>query len=80
MRTMVDSLAVGVFPTHSLTAGSLAPIGDPVTLLGLAALIVCVAFVSTTLQRIPNVGVLATADWPVVRSNLIKKSSSFERR
>jgi len=70
LGTVVYRLAVGVFPTHSLTTGSLAPVGDPVTLLGLAALVVRVAFVSTTLQRVPNVGVLATADWPVVRSHL----------
>lgn len=70
LGTMVYSLAVGIFPTHSLTTCSLTPIGDPVTLLRLAALIVRVAFVSTTLQRVPNIGVLATADWPVIGSHL----------
>ena len=73
LGAMVYSLAVGIFPAHSLTTGSLAPVGDPVTLLGLAALIVRVAFVSTTLQWVPNVGVLATTNWPVVRSHLIKR-------
>ena len=78
LGTVVDSLAVGVFPAHSLTTGSLASVGDPVTLLGLAALIVRVAFVSASLQRVPDVGVLAPADWSVVRSHLINRSLSFE--
>ena len=78
MGTVIYSLAVGVFPAHSLAASSLASVGDPVTLLGLAALIVCVAFVSATLQRVPDVGVLAPADWSVVRSHLINRSLSFE--
>ena len=80
LGTMVYSLAVGVFPTHSLTTGSLTPIGDPVTLLGLTAFVVCVAFVSATLQRVPNVGVLATTDWPVIRSHLIKGILSFKKK
>lgn len=67
---MVYSLAVCVFPAHSLTTGSLTPIGGPFTLLGLAALVVRVAFVPATLQWVPNVGVLATTDWPVVLSHL----------
>ena len=75
---MVDSLAVGVFPAHSLAASSLASVGNPVTLLGLAALIVRVAFVSATLQRVSSVGVLAPTDWSVVRSHLINRSLSFE--
>ena len=78
LGTMVNSLAVGVFPAHSLAASSLASVGDPVTLLGLAALIVCVAFVSATLKRVSDVGVLAPTDWSVVRSHLINRSLSFE--
>jgi len=70
LSAMVYSLAVGIFPAHSLTTGRLAPVGDSVALLGLAAFIVRVAFVSTTLQRVPNVRVLATTDWPVVRPHL----------
>ena len=78
LGTVVYSLAVGVLPAHSLTTGSLASVGDPVTLLGLAALIVRVTFVSATLQRVSNVGVLATADWSVVLSHLNNRSLSFE--
>ena len=78
LGTVVYSLAVGVLPAHSLTTGSLASVGDPVTLLGLAALIVRVTFVSATLQRVSNVGVLAPADWSVVLSHLTNRSLSFE--
>jgi len=70
LRSVVNRLTVGVFPAHSLPASSLTPVADPVALLGLAALIVRVALVSATLQRVPNVGVLAPTDWPVVRSHL----------
>lgn len=70
LRAVVDRLAVGVLPAHPLAACGLAPVAHPVALLRLAALAVGVALVAAALQRVPDVGVLAPADRPVVLADL----------
>ena len=72
LGSVVDGLTVGALPTGSPGAGVLTPVGDPVTFLGGPALCVPFALVTAARQRVPNIGVLALADWSVVRANLDK--------
>lgn len=67
---VVDSLAVGVLPAHSLLAGGDTAVGLAVALLRLATGMVGVALVTTTGQRVADVGRLTSADGSVVGTDL----------
>jgi len=70
LSSVVDGLAVGVLSTRSSAASILTPVMLPVTPLAAGTLAVTLALVTATSQRIANVGGLASANRPVIRSNL----------
>ena len=69
---MVDGLTVGALPTGPPGADVLTPVADQVTFLGGLALRVSLALMTAARQRVPDIGLLALADWSVVRANLDK--------
>jgi len=67
---MVDSLTVGIFPTCSASTGRLTAVVLTITCLRLATLVVRVALMATSLQRISNVCRLTATDRTVILANL----------
>ena len=70
LGSVVDSLAVGILATRSSAAGILAPVVLSVASLAAGTLSVSLTLVTTSGQRIANVGGLAPADGSVIRTNL----------
>jgi len=68
--TMVNSLAVGIFPTCSSSTGRLTAIVLTITCLRLTTLVVRVTLMTTPLKRISNVCRLTATDRTVILPNL----------
>lgn len=70
LGSVVDGLAIGILSTRSSAASILTPVMLPVASLAAGTLAVTLALVTAPGQRIANVGGLAPANRPVIRSNL----------